>query len=174
MVYLDDYPFTVSREGLLLRKIVIPDLMAMNEAAQNDGVVLQLSSAFRSYEYQKDVYERNVKQLGKDQADRESAQPGKSQHQLGTTVDFGSITDAFALSPAGIWLADNAWRFGFSLSYPEGLEWLTGYKYESWHFRYLTRAGAALEKEFFSSIQHYLLTFLADNRTRLLASRIVQ
>lgn len=142
----------------------------MATAAEIDGITLVFSSAYRSYDYQKAVYERNVRQLGQEQADRESARPGTSQHQLGTTVDFGSITDAFAETPAGKWLLENAWRYGFSLSYPDGYESLTGYRHEIWHYRYISRAAARLERDYFGSIQHYLLVFLADHLETLRAA----
>mgnify|MGYP006294049845 CR=1 FL=1 len=164
LVSLNRYDLSVNRGDLSLRRVVMPDVLAMNEAAAAEGVGLLFSSTYRSYTYQEQVYNRHLAQLGKEQADRESAQPGKSQHQLGTTIDFGSITPAFADTAAGKWLKKNAWKYGFSLSYPEGMESLTGYKHEIWHYRYITRTGTRLEHHFFDGIQHYLLTFLHENR----------
>ena len=85
-------------------------------------------------------------------------------------MDFGSITDDFADTPEGKWLYENGWEYGFSLSYPEGYETLTGYRHELWHYRYLSRPFTRLEREYFESIQHYLLLFLHENREKLLAS----
>jgi D-alanyl-D-alanine carboxypeptidase len=146
----------------------VPDLLAMNEAARQAGLELVHSSAYRSYEYQAEVYQRNIDALGKERADRESAQPGKSQHQLGTAIDFGSITDAFADTPEGRWLAEHAWEFGFSLSYPDGYEDVTGYRYESWHFRHISRIGTRLERDFFIGIQQYFLSFIDEKKGVLL------
>ena len=167
LVSLDGYPLFRNREGMMLRAVTIPDLLAMNEAAKQDGVRLVFSSAYRSYDYQEMVYRRNVNNLGQEQADRESARPGASQHQLGTAVDFGSITDAFAHTPAGRWLYENGWKYGFSLSYPEGYESVTGYRHEIWHYRYISRPAAYLERFYFDSVQHYLLRFLDSNRSVL-------
>ena len=167
LVPLDSYSLTINRANLELRAFIMPDVLAMAEAARQEGIDFVFSSAYRSYAYQKKVYERNVGVLGKEQADRESAQPGKSQHQLGTAIDFGSITDEFADHPAGIWLAEHAWEYGFSLSYPEGMEELTGYRYESWHFRHISRKGTEMEREFFSGIQQYFLHFLQQHRETL-------
>jgi D-alanyl-D-alanine carboxypeptidase len=164
LVPLSEYDIAVNRGDLTLRRAVMPDVLAMNEAARSEGIRLLFSSAYRSYEYQKQVYERHVSRMGKEEADRVSAQPGESQHQLGTTIDFGSITPAFADTDAGEWLKKHAWEFGFSLSYPEGMESLTGYQHEIWHYRYITRTGTRLEQHFFSGIQHHLLTFLHRNR----------
>lgn len=170
LVSLRDYNLLLNKANLTLRSVVMPDLLAMVEAARIAGVELPLSSTFRSYSYQKNLWERNVEQLGLEQASRESARPGTSQHQLGTTIDFGSITDAFADTPAGRWLAREAWKYGFSMSYPEGYEELTGYKYESWHFRHITRLGSYIEQEFFQGIQQYYLLFLHTHREMLEAA----
>jgi D-alanyl-D-alanine carboxypeptidase len=143
----------------------------MSTRARLDGVVLDLSSGYRSYDYQDALFKRHVRELGLEQATRESAEPGKSQHQLGTTIDFGSITPAFARTDAGRWLSENAWRYGFSLSYPRGFEEITGYMYESWHFRYLGRDATLLEREFFGGIQQTMLVFLDQNRAELERAR---
>lgn len=167
LVRAADFPVVVNRADLMLREVVMPDLLAMSTAARLEGLTLDLSSGYRSYEYQAGLFERHVASLGLEQARRESAEPGHSQHQLGTTIDFGSITPAFAATPAGRWLAENAWKFGFSLSYPEGLEELTGYMYESWHFRYLGREATRLEREFFGGVQQHMLVFLSSHRDDL-------
>ncbi len=169
---LSSYPLAVSRNDLQLRKSVMPEVLAMVSAARKEGVTLLFSSSYRSYDYQKTVYEREVKAYGQAQADRESARPGSSQHQLGTAVDFGSITDEFAGTRAGKWLATHAWEYGFTLSYPQGYEEVTGYRWESWHYRYVTRPAARLEREFFDDVQQYLLEFLHDHRDALLAARV--
>jgi D-alanyl-D-alanine carboxypeptidase len=142
----------------------------MDSAARADGAPLLYSSSYRSYDYQAEVYARAVEKDGQAQADRESARPGSSQHQLGTVIDFGSITDAFAGTKQGRWLAAHAWEYGFSLSYPDGYEPVTGYKHESWHYRYITKPAARLQREFFGDIQQYMLAFLNDNRSALEAS----
>jgi D-alanyl-D-alanine carboxypeptidase len=113
-----------------------------------------------------------VKTYGQEMADRESARPGASQHQLGTAIDFGSITDAFAETRAGRWLVAHAWEYGFSLSYPQGYEGITGYRYESWHYRFITKAGVLLQRRYFGDVQQYLLEFLDANRAALEAKRL--
>jgi D-alanyl-D-alanine carboxypeptidase len=169
---LRDYRLLLNRGDIRLRRLVMPDVLAMNEAARIDGIDLVFSSGYRSYGYQAEVYARHVSQHGKEQADRESAEAGHSQHQLGTTIDFGSISDEFGVTPPGRWLLGNAWRFGFSLSYPAGMEELTGYRHENWHYRYITRAGTLMEREFFGGIQYHLLSFLARSRDAFAAARI--
>ncbi len=172
LVSLADYSLAVSRKDLSLRKAIMPEVLAVDAAARAEGVTILFSSAYRSYDYQKTVYQREVKTYGQAAADRESAHPGASQHQLGTAVDFGSITDAFAGTKAGQWLSAHAWEYGFTLSYPQGYEEVTGYRWESWHYRYITRPAARLQREFFNDVQQYLLEFLHDHRTALEAARV--
>ncbi len=168
IVMLTDYPeMTLSRNNHSLRKVLISDLLLMIEEAGQDGLTLVISSTYRTYEYQDRLFKWNVEQNGLETAMRESARPGTSQHQLGTAIDFGSITDDYAFTNPGKWLLENAWKYGFSLSYPDGYENITGYRYECWHFRYITPEGAKLQKNFFGDIQHYMITFLNDNRVEL-------
>ncbi len=167
LVNLHDNGITVSsgRDYLVMREITIPDIKAMSEAARNDGMELVFTSTYRSYATQERIYNNYVAQDGKAEADRYSAPPGKSQHQLGTTADFGSITEEFGDTPEGKWLYNNAADFGFSLSYPEGYENVTGYMHEIWHYRYISRTGTLMQREFFSDIQQYFLEFLHRNRS---------
>jgi zinc D-Ala-D-Ala carboxypeptidase len=152
----------LSKPGLSLRAIVLDDLVAMSEAARADGIELVVSSSFRSYEQQESLWRRALATQPRAQVERELAPPGHSQHQLGTVVDFGSIDDGFAATDPGRWMAANAWRFGWSLSYPEGREEETGYRWESWHFRWIGRPAAELVRDFFGGSQQAFLAFVAD------------
>ena len=128
---------------------VLPDLLAMLEAAADEGHRLVVVSSYRSYETQRNTFQHHVDTYGLQQASRVSARPGHSEHQLGATVDFSSaavgyaLVEAFGSTPEGRWLAGRAHEFGFVLSYPEDLEEVTGYVYEPWHFRWVGRELAA-------------------------------
>jgi D-alanyl-D-alanine carboxypeptidase len=172
LVNLKGYPLRVPWGDVLLRKAIMPEVLEMSDAAKKDGVTLIFSSGYRSFAYQKYVFAREVRNYGQAAAERESARPGASQHQLGTAIDFGSITDAFSQTRAGKWLAAHAWEYGFSLSYPQGYEGVTGYRYEGWHYRYITKPGALLQREYFGDIQQYLLEFLDANRAALESRRV--
>ena len=102
------------------------------------GAQLSVQSPYRSYNTQVSVYNGWVTRLGKAQADRQSARPGYSEHQTGLAVDIDTAVDqGFGATPAGKWLATNSWQYGFIVRYPDGLEPVTGYEYEPWHFRYV-------------------------------------
>ena len=152
--------YLLNRNDLSLRLPVEKALRKMALAAKEDGINLVVSSTYRSYDYQKNLYERNVRQLGKAVADRESAPPGASQHQLGVAVDFGSITDEFAQTKQGRWLAENAGDYGWSLSFPDGYEDVTGYRWECWHFRYVGVAAVEFQRKWFSDVQQFMLEFI--------------
>ena len=149
----------LNKAGLSLREVIMPDLFAMVKAAREDNILLDLSSTYRSYDYQVNLFDYWVNELGQEEAERVSARPGTSQHQLGTTIDFGSVTKEFADHPAGVWLGENAHRFGFSLSFPQGLEEYTGYDWEPWHFRWISPAGTQMEREFFGGVQQRMMLF---------------
>lgn len=160
--------YAISRTDLSLRVCVEEALRKMAIAAKEAGISnLVVSSTYRSYDYQKTIYERNVKQMGKEAADRESAAPGTSQHQTGTAIDFGSITDEFAETKSGQWLAANANKYGFSLSFPEGYEPVTGYRWECWHYRYIGQAAVLMQEKWFNNIQQYMMDFISFYRNAM-------
>ncbi|MHC6202719.1 M15 family metallopeptidase [Breznakiellaceae bacterium SP9] len=162
--------YTISRQDLRLREAAEAALEEMAAAARLEGITLMVSSSYRSYDYQVTVYNRNVRQLGQDLADRESSRPGFSQHQTGLAVDFGSIDDSFAATRAGIWVKANASRFGWIISFPQGsdpatgiaYEAITGYRWESWHYRYMGKPLAAFINDYFDGIQQYALQFIHE------------
>jgi D-alanyl-D-alanine carboxypeptidase len=158
--------YQVNRPGLTLRAAAADALGEMAAAARLEGITLAASSAYRSYHYQVEVYNRIVREMGQEAADRESARPGFSQHQTGLALDFGSIDDSFAETAAGRWMAANASRFGWSLSFPKGYEALTGYRWESWHYRYVGKELAAFIDNYFGGIQQYALRFLHEWEAR--------
>lgn len=162
LVELTNRSYRINRTGMLLRSAAASSLEEMAAAARKDGLTLLASSAYRSYAYQAELYERNARQMGREAADRVSARPGHSQHQLGLVIDFGSITDEFAQTPEGLWLSANASRFGWSLSYPDGYEEITGYRWESWHYRYVGTELAEFIDNYFEGIQQYALRFLHE------------
>jgi len=164
---LEGRSYSVGRNGLSLRLSAEAALERMARAARDSGITLVASSSYRSYEYQKKIYERNVLEMGEAAAGRESAKPGQSQHQLGTAVDFGSITDEFAQTRAGQWLSLHAGEYGWSLSFPQGLEQATGYRWECWHYRYIGTEAVALQDKWFGGVQQYEIEFIDAWRKRL-------
>jgi len=109
----------------------------MKADATSLGLNIWIQSGYRSYEAQKGLYDKYVSRDGKLAADTYSARPGHSEHQTGYAFDLNTITDAFSNTDEGKWVNENAYKYGFIIRYPKGKEDITGYKYESWHLRYV-------------------------------------
>lgn len=109
----------------------------MKSDASKLGLNLYVSSGYRSYEYQKNLYQKYVNSDGKVKADTYSARAGHSEHQTGLCFDLNTISDSFANTKEGIWVAENCYKYGFIIRYPKGKDSITGYKYEPWHLRYV-------------------------------------
>lgn len=123
--------------GQSMRKEAAAAMSLMAKAAAAEGVTFGMGSGYRSKATQKTLYENYVKQDGQEAADRYSARPGFSEHQIGLTMDFTPIDESFEIGNGFKWLQKNAHKFGFVLRYPKGDESITGYMYEPWHWRYI-------------------------------------
>lgn len=147
--------------GQHIRAVAMEPLKNLMTDAEGAGLALKILSSYRSYASQKSLFSFYKKRF-KD-AERFSAEAGNSEHQLGTTVDFGignpavDLKTAFARTAEGQWLARNAWRYGFVMSYPEGKEAVTGYIYEPWHFRFAGLEAARMIQELNLTPQEYFL-----------------
>ena len=145
---------------MYLRAVALEQLEKLWNAAKEDGVTLSIRSAYRSYETQKQLFEDYASRHGEEEANRFSARPGQSEHQLGTAVDFGGteadFTARFGETEQGRWLADNAHKYGFAMSYPQDKKHITGYIYEPWHYRYIGVNHARQWKESGLTLKEYL------------------
>lgn len=136
-------------EEMKIRSETASALEQMTASAKSEGVNLMLASGYRSYDLQTTVYNNFVGNQGKETADTQSARPGHSEHQTGLAIDLEptdrscEIEDCFATTKEGIWLAKNAYKFGFIVRYQPNKQAIVGYKYEPWHFRYVGKDLAA-------------------------------
>lgn len=158
---LERLPAEISFGGAqYLRREALDALLELFDAARRDGYSLAVNSSYRSYATQAQTYNSWVQLYGQEYADRTSARPGHSEHQLGTTADVGArglFLENFAGTPEAAWLEENAWKFGFIVSYPAGKEHITGYAYEPWHIRYVGRDVAAEVHRSGLTLREYLL-----------------
>jgi D-alanyl-D-alanine carboxypeptidase len=132
--------------GGQIRKVAFDDLQAMANAARAAGTPLGNVSSYRSYKTQAALFNSYVNGYGFKRAITFSARPGHSEHQLGLTIDFAPGGRSVFVSEdvgAGKWLSNNAWKYGWLMSYPRGKRALTCYQYEPWHYRYFGRDLAA-------------------------------
>lgn len=133
-----DYVYNSKREEQFLTE-ANHNLVNLLLAAKANGVSLYVKSAYRSFAEQKSLKSTYSVVYGAGTANTFSADQGYSEHQLGTTLDFitiglGGQLTGFDTTPAYTWLLDNAYLYGFILSYPKGNKY---YVYEPWHWRFV-------------------------------------
>lgn len=134
-----------SDQPMQVQKIIESPLKKLYAAAEDDGIELMLSSAYRSVSDQQALYDSFVAKQGQAMADLYVAKPGTSEHHTGLAVDFAtasaaceSDSDNCSLSQAAAnWLLAQGPKYGFIQRYPEGKQPLTGVAFEPWHYRYL-------------------------------------
>jgi D-alanyl-D-alanine carboxypeptidase len=140
-------------KGRFMRKEAAEAFHALSEEAALEGYEIVVTTAYRSYEFQSDLYYGYVNTKGQTWADKYSARPGTSEHQTGLAADCSSpsvgyqLTAAFGDTEEGIWLKNHCNEFGFIIRYPQGKEEITGYNYEPWHIRYVGMKAASIIKE---------------------------
>ncbi len=152
--------YDINSNNLSLRPDVEAALQTMARAALNDGIRLLVISSYRSYTYQKNLFQHWVDVDGLAEAERESAREGTSQHQLGSAIDFGALSDNFVNTPMGKWLNEHSEEYGWSLSFPKGYEDVTGFRWECWHFRYIGVTACQFQKKWFGDIQQFMIEFI--------------
>lgn len=110
-------------------------LERMFRDAKKQGMNLIAASGYRDYSRQSQLYANAIRKYGANQ--KSSAPPGTSEHQTGLVMDLNSITESFAYTKEGKWVAKHAHQYGFIVRYPKGKTGSTGYIYEPWHIRYV-------------------------------------
>lgn len=142
--------YSAGSSEMLLRADAAVALESMVNQAKTEGINIMLASGYRSYGTQSSVYRSYVNSQGQAEADTFSARPGHSEHQTGLAADLEPVNKkceldvCFKDTPEGVWLAANAYKYGFITRYPEGKDNITGYEFEPWHVRYV---GGDLAKQ---------------------------
>lgn len=155
------FSFDHEDEKRFLRKHAAKALEELFKVADENGHLLYALSGYRSYTRQEAVYGYWVSKYSQEEADKFSARPGHSEHQTGLTMDITSqsvgfdLTESFGEKPEGIWVKENAHRFGFIIRYAKDKTDMTLYNYEPWHLRYVgdDLARSLYEKKF--SLEEY-------------------
>ncbi|MFQ5493053.1 MAG: M15 family metallopeptidase [Candidatus Dojkabacteria bacterium] len=165
------YPFRLVNAGLhglpvygsaYLRQVALDPLKKMIGDIQKAGIHVTISSGFRNFNSQQRAYDYWKSIVGAEKANDYAAYPGHSEHHLGTTVDLLTNENGLAVGPSfdntklGTWLRKNAFKYGFTMSYPKGKKNITGYSHEGWHWRYIGPKHAAEIKKLKISPTEYL------------------
>jgi len=166
--------------GLELRDVAATALEAMAKEMIFQGAgQLFVNSAYRSYDYQLELFVDKVEQYGEAEALVRSAKAGHSEHQTGLAVDVSvpaqgcAIMQCFGDTDAGKWIAENSWKFGYIVRYERDTTSITGYTYEPWHLRYV---GMEIARMYANNGIHTLEDFwgfpAAENYTEIAESTI--
>ncbi|MCP4449678.1 MAG: M15 family metallopeptidase [Myxococcales bacterium] len=163
LVSVDDHLMIPGREATLRLGVLQAYEKLASKAELEMGLDLRIRSAYRSFATQCRTFAYWVDTKGLEHAQRFSAEPGRSQHQLGTTIDITSEALGYENSSGDIeateytWLAENAHRFGFALAYPKGEDDTTGYGFEPWHYRFIGHEAALEMHDAGLILETYLL-----------------
>lgn len=142
--------------------------LAFNELARDaklEGYTIRAVSTYRSYDYQKNLYSNYAKSDGVEKADTYSARAGHSEHQTGLAVDVDNANKSytsFGSTNEFTWMKENAYKYGFILRYTKENEFITGYKDEPWHYRYVGVEIATYIQNNPMTYEEYYVRFL-DN-----------
>ena len=137
---LEEISLSYARSGMQLVHEAKEAFETLSEEAKKEGMNIIAMSSYRSYEYQVDLYNRYVETDGKEAADTYSARAGYSEHQTGLAVDVYNKElpyTSFEQTEEFTWMQENAYKYGFILRFPKDKVNITGYQYESWHYRYI-------------------------------------
>ena len=159
LVLLEEF----ARNNMYLEKECASAFIKMARDARSEGFNIRAISTYRTYEYQENLYNNYAKEDGINKADTYSARPGFSEHHTGLAVDIDNINTSytnFSSTKEFLWIKENAHKYGFILRYPKDKEHITGYIYESWHYRYVGIKIATYIKENNITFEEYYYEFL--------------
>jgi len=144
-----------------LRKYACLALEAFLKEAEAHGYDdITVTSGYRSYEYQSQLFQNEIAITGSEEAAAKNVNPpGSSEHQSGLCVDMHNLSAAsvtFGGTDEANWLEDNAYKFGYVLRYPKNKVSITGISYEPWHFRYIGRYHATKMHELGMCLEEYI------------------
>ena len=149
-----------ARSGMKLVNYAKDAYEKMVKDAKKENLSIIAMSSYRSYIYQVNLYNEYVELDGKDAADSYSARPEYSEHQTGLAVDvYNGKEDYtnFEKTEEFKWMEKNAYKYGFILRFPKDKTDLTGYVYESWHYRYVgTKIASYMKKNNLCYEEYYV------------------
>lgn len=144
---------------------IYPYLQEMFDAAREDNIYPIVREGYRTAEEQGEIFNEKVqayinegysKARAEKTAKEWDAVPGTSEHQLGIAVDINADKTQSTNDEVYVWLAENAYRYGFILRYPQGKEQITGTNYEPWHYRYVGVENARIIYEQQICLEEYI------------------
>ena len=172
----NDYEFTLANISPTQQcdERILPALLTMMQAAQEDGSPLVICSPYRTSDRQENNFANHISRYMRagmsymdayDLTARVVTIPGSSEHEIGLALDFVqtdhyALDEAFEDTDAGRWLAQNSYKYGFILRYPRDKEAITGITYEPWNFRYVGVEAATVMHDEGLCLEEFWTSFL--------------
>ncbi len=148
-----------TEDGFYLNQEAYTAFQEMQAAAAEEGLILQINSAYRSVTEQQSIMAAQCTQYGQSYCESHVAQPGFSEHHTGLAIDIKTPHNGtFAYSKEFTWLKEHAQEFGFIWRYQKDLEKYTRFSEESWHYRYVGKDLAPKVKDSGLSFDEYYVT----------------
>ena len=157
----------VTVDNTKLSSIAAKAFLDLKKDAKKNDLNIVAISGYRSYSYQNNLYNKYVKIDGLKKADTYSSRAGFSEHQTGLAIDVSNGQTPymnFEKTDEFIWMNENAYKYGFILRYPKNKEYITGYTYESWHYRYTGVDISSYIKKHNITYDEYYVKFVESKR----------
>lgn len=155
---------TETEDGFELNQEAYDAFLEMRDAAAEEGLLLEINSAYRSVAEQKETMRTQCAEYGQAYCESHVAQPGFSEHHTGLALDIKTPHNGtFAYSKEFIWLKDHSQEYGFIWRYQEAKEKYTRFAEEAWHYRYVGKELAQKVKESGLSFDEYYVTKIEKN-----------
>lgn len=165
--YIPNNLVTISSKYSVSNKMLVYEAKEafeqMAQDAKERGYTIRAISAYRSYDYQKQLYDSYLSKDSMENVDTYSARPGYSEHQTGLVIDVDNKEtnfENFESTKEFTWMENNAQLYGFILRYPKDKQEITGYTYESWHYRYVGKEIATYIKNNNITFDEYYVRFI--------------
>jgi D-alanyl-D-alanine carboxypeptidase len=163
---LEPIDIAYARSGMQLVREAKEAFETLSEDAKKEGMNIIAMSSYRSYDYQVNLYDNYVATDGKEAADTYSARAGYSEHQTGLAVDvYNKVLPytSFEETEEFNWMQENAYKYGFILRFPKDKVNITGYQYESWHYRYVGKEAAKYIHDHDLTLEEYYVKKVEKN-----------
>lgn len=145
----------------MIRSDILSDLSNLLNDAKKNGYNIIVDSGYRSYNYQRKILNKKIKEIGEERAYQIVAIPGSSEHQSGLCIDIAYLYNGIyddnvtENDKEVIWLINNCHKYGFILRYPKNKEKITGYSFEPWHYRYVGKRLAKILHDNNETLEEY-------------------
>lgn len=164
-----DSEYNLYNTSFKLSKECYEAFLKMYNDAKEEGYAFKINSAYRSYETQIKIYQGWVNKDGVKLADTYSARAGFSEHQTGYAFDvrdYPFTNDDYSKTKSFTWVSENAYKYGFIIRFPKDKEYITGYQYEPWHYRYCGIECATYIHDNNITFEEYYEYFIKYNNPR--------